>query len=45
MSEKTHELLKKILRAVPERSRDEIEEIVGEDFVKLGEGNISEFQL
>ena len=44
MSEKSHELLKKILRAVPERSKDELEEIVGEDFVKWGEGNISEFQ-
>ena len=44
MSEKSHELLTKILRAVSERSRDEMEEIVGEDFVKWGEGNISEFQ-
>ena len=44
MSEKSHELLKKILRAVPERSRDELEEIVGEDFMKWGEGNINEFQ-
>ena len=34
MSEKSHELLTKILWAVPERSRDEIEEIVGDDFVK-----------
>ena len=38
-SEKSHELLRKILEAVPERSWDELEEIVGEDFVKLGEGN------
>ena len=44
MSEKSHELLTKIIRAVPERSRDEIEELVGEDFVKWGEGNISEMQ-
>ena len=44
MSEKPHELLTKILRAVPERSRDEIEEIVGDNFKKWGEGNISEFQ-
>ena len=34
----------KILRSVPERSREEIEEIVGEDLVKWGEKNISEFQ-
>ena len=44
MSEKSHELLTKILQAVPERSRDEMEEIVGEDFMKWGEGNISDFQ-
>ena len=43
MSEKSHELLRKILLAVPERSRDELEELVGEDFVKWAEGNISEF--
>ena len=44
MSEISHELLKKIHRAVPERSRNELEKIVGEDFMKWGEGNISEFQ-
>ena len=43
MPENAHELLTKIFRAVPERSGNEIEEIVGETFVKLGEGNISEF--
>ena len=44
MSERSNELLRNILRAAPERSRDDLEEIVGEDFVKCGEGNISEFQ-
>ena len=44
MSERSHEMLRKSLRAVPESSGDELEEIVGEDFVKWGEGNISEFQ-
>ena len=44
MSEKTHELLRKILRAVTERSRDELQEKVGEDFEKWDEANISEFQ-
>ena len=44
MSERFHELLRKIHRAVPERSGDELEEIVGKDFVKWVEGNISEFQ-
>ena len=44
ISERSHELLRKIRRAVPERCREELEKIVGEDFVKWGEGNISEFQ-
>ena len=44
MSEKFHDLLRKIVRAVPERSRDELEEIMGEELKKWGEGNISEFQ-
>ena len=43
-SEKAHELLTKILRAVPERSRDELEGIVGENFAKVDDGKISEFQ-
>ena len=34
----------KILRAVPERSRNELEEIAGESFVKMGEGIVSDFQ-
>ena len=33
LSEKSDELLRKILRAVPEGSRDELKEIVEEDFV------------
>ena len=44
MSKKVHELLTKILRAVPERSRDKLEEIGGENFVKWGDGNVSDFQ-
>ena len=44
MSEKSDELLTKILRAVPERSRDDLEKIVGENFVKLGDININDFQ-
>ena len=45
MSEKSHELRTKILRAIPERYKDEIDEIVREDFVKWDEGNIiREFQ-
>ena len=34
----------KILLEVPERSREEVAEIVGEKFVKLGDGNVSDFQ-
>ena len=44
MSEKSHEILNKILRAVPERSRDELEKIVGQRFVKFCDGNLSDFQ-
>ena len=43
-SEKSHELLTRILRVVPERSWDELEKTVGEDFVKLVDENITEFQ-
>ena len=44
ISEKSYELLKKILHAVVERSRDELVEIEGEKFVRLGEGSFSDFQ-
>ena len=43
ITEDSNELLTKILRAVPERSRDKMEEIVRENVVKWGEGNISVF--
>ena len=44
MSEDSNEVLTKILRAVPKRSRDKMEEIVRENLVKWGEGNISDIQ-
>ena len=44
MSGKSHELLTKTLRAVPERSKDELEEIIGKIFVKYGDGKVTDFQ-
>ena len=44
MSEKSYDLLTKIIRAVPKRSEGDLQEIVVENFMKLGEGNVSEFQ-
>ena len=44
LSEKSHGLLTKILRAVSEKSRIKLEKITRENFVKLGERNISDFQ-
>ena len=43
-SEKFYELLTKILRALPERSRDELEKIKGGNFMKLGTVNVRDFQ-
>ena len=42
--EKSHELLMKIIRAVPKRSEGELQDVVGETFMKLSEDNVSEFQ-
>ena len=44
MSERSYDLLTKIIRAVPKRSEGEFQDIVGEDFMRLSEGNVSEFQ-
>ena len=44
MSERSYDLLTKIIRAVPKRSEGELQDIVGEDFMRLNEGNVSEFQ-
>ena len=44
MSERSYYLLTKIIRAVPQRSEGELRDVVGEDFMMLSEGNVSEFQ-
>ena len=44
LTKKSHEFLTKIFRAAPERSRNDLEEIAGENFVKLSDGNFSVFQ-
>ena len=44
MSERSYDLLAKIFRAVPKRSESELQDVVGEEFMRLNEGNVSEFQ-
>ena len=44
MSERSYDLLTKIIRAVPKRSEGELQDRVGKDFMRLSEGNVSEFQ-
>ena len=44
MSERSHDLLAKIIRAVPKRSEGEWQDVVGEEFMRLNDGNVSEFQ-
>ena len=44
MSERSYDLLAKIIRAVPKRSEGELQDVVGEEFMRLNEGNVSEFQ-
>ena len=44
MSERSYNLLAKIIRAVPKRSEGELQAVVGEEFMRLNEVNVSEFQ-
>ena len=44
MSERSYDLLAKIIRAVPKRSEGELQDVVGEESMRLNEGNVSEFQ-
>ena len=44
MSEKSYDFLAKIIRAVPKRSEGELQDLVSEEFTRLNEGNVSEFQ-
>ena len=45
MSERSYVLLAKIIRAVSKRSEGELQVIAGEEFRRLNEGNVSEFQM
>ena len=44
MSEKSYDLMTKIIRAVPKRSEGELQDVVGENSMRLSEGNVSELQ-
>ena len=44
MSERSYDLLVKIIQAVPKRSEGEMQGVVGEEFMRLNEGIVSEFQ-
>ena len=44
MSERSYDLLAKIFRVVPMRSEGELQDVVGEEFLRMNEGNVSEFQ-
>ena len=44
MSEKSYDLLTKIIRTVPKRSDGELQDVVGENFMRLSDDNVSEFQ-
>ena len=44
MSESSYDLSAKIIRAVPKRSEGELQDLEGEEFMRLNEGNVSEFQ-
>ena len=44
MSERSYDLLTKIIRAIPKRSEGELQDVVGEEFMRLNESNVSEFQ-
>ena len=43
MSERSYDLLAKIFWAVPKRSEGELQDVVGEEFMRLKEDNVSEF--
>ena len=43
MSERSYDLLTKIIGAVPKRSEDDLQDVLGEEFMRLSEVNVSEF--
>ena len=44
MSEKSHELLFKMFSAIPERTKEELESILGKKFMGYASGNFSDFE-
>ena len=44
ISERSYDLLTKIIRAVPKRTEGELQGVMGEEFMRLNEGYVSEFQ-
>ena len=44
MSERSYDLPTKIIRAVPKTSEGELQDVVGEEFMRLCEENVSDFQ-
>ena len=44
MSERSYNLFTKIIRAVPKRSECELLDVVGENVMRMSQGNVSEFQ-
>ena len=44
VSKRSYELLTKIIRAIPKKSEGELQDVVGENFMSLSEGKVSEFQ-
>ena len=42
MSVKSYDLLTKIIRAVPKKCEGELQDVVGEEFMRLSEDNVSE---
>ena len=45
MSERSYNLLTQITRAVLKSSEGDLQDVVGEEFMRLNEGNVSEFPL
>ena len=44
MSQKSYQLVSKIISAVPERTKEELESILGKKFIGYGSGNFSDFE-
>ena len=42
--ERSYDLLAKIIRTVPKRSEGKLQDVGGENFNKVSESNVSEFQ-